>query len=85
MNFLRTLEKAVPQGVHEPQCMPKSVQKILVVLNKTPKHLQLDLVMLVPKLIDISNHSLAAYAMLEHLQKPNVKPTLHLHVCLLEL
>jgi hypothetical protein len=65
--------------------MPKLVHKIFVVLNKAPKHLQLDLIMFMPKFIDFSKHSLVAYALLEHYQKPNAKRTFHLHVCLLEL
>ncbi len=69
MNSLRTLEEVVPQGVPEPQCRPKSVQKISVVLDKVPKHLQPDLIALVPKLIDFSEHPLTAYALLEHLQR----------------
>ncbi len=52
MNSLKTLEEAVPQGVLEPWCRPKSVQKISLVLDKVPKHLQPDLIALVPKLID---------------------------------
>ncbi|CAM6012558.1 unnamed protein product [Sphagnum balticum] len=54
VNSLRTLEEVVPQGVPEPQCRPKSVQKISLVLGKVPKHLQPDLIALVPKLIDFS-------------------------------
>jgi hypothetical protein len=63
----------------------QSVQKILVVLDKAPKHLQPDLIVLMPNLIDFSKHSLATYALLEHLQNPDVEPTLHLPVCVLEL
>jgi hypothetical protein len=69
VNSLRTLEEVVPQGVPEPQCRPKSVQKISLVLDKVPKHFQPDLMALVPKLIDFSHHSLIAYALLEHLQR----------------
>jgi hypothetical protein len=36
VNSLRTLEEVVPQGVPEPQCRPKSVQKISLVLDKFP-------------------------------------------------
>ncbi|RZS01894.1 hypothetical protein BHM03_00031844 [Ensete ventricosum] len=39
----------------------KTVQKIILVLDKAPKHLLPDLIALVPKLIDPSEHSLAAY------------------------
>jgi hypothetical protein len=69
VNSLRTLEEVVPQGVPEPQCRPKSVQKISLVLDKVPKHLQPDLITLVPKLIDLPEYSLTTYALLEHLQK----------------
>jgi hypothetical protein len=65
--------------------MPESMQFFLMVLNKAFKHLQPNLAMFVPKLIDFSKHSLAAYVLLEHLQKPDAKPTLHLHVSLFEL
>jgi len=57
----------------------------VVVLDKAPKHLQPDPIVLMPKLIDFSKHSLATYALLEHLQKPDVEPTLQLPVCVLEL
>jgi hypothetical protein len=69
VNSLRTLEEVVPQGVPEPQCRPRSVQKISLVLDKVPKHLQPDLIALVPKLIDFSEYSWTAYALLEHLQR----------------
>jgi hypothetical protein len=43
VNSLRILEEVVPQGVPEPRCRPKSVQKISLVLDKVPKHSQPDL------------------------------------------
>jgi hypothetical protein len=63
--------------------MLESMQKNLMALNKAFKHLQPDLVMFVPKLIDFSKHSLATYVLLEHLQKPDAKPTcIYMYVCL---
>ena len=42
--------------------------------------MQLDLISLVPKLVDYSEHSLAAYALLDCLQKPHTKLELRLPV-----
>ncbi|XP_039117979.1 uncharacterized protein LOC120253823 [Dioscorea cayenensis subsp. rotundata] len=80
VNSLRALDSAVPQGCPEPKRRPESVQKIALVLDKAPKHLQPDLVALVPKLIDQSEHSLAACALLDRLQKPDAEPSLRLPV-----
>lgn len=80
VNSLGALEGAVPQGVPEPRRRPQSAQKIALVLDKAPKHLQLDLIALVPKLVDNSEHSLAAYSLLERLQKPDAEPALCLAV-----
>ncbi|XP_010906892.1 uncharacterized protein [Elaeis guineensis] len=80
VNSLRALDSAVPQGCPEPRRRPQSVQKIALVVDKAPKHLQPDLIALVPKLVDHSEHSLAACALLDHLQKPDAEPSLRLPV-----
>ncbi|KAL6633987.1 hypothetical protein ACP70R_026658 [Stipagrostis hirtigluma subsp. patula] len=80
VNSLRALDSAVPHGCPEPRRRPQAVQKIAVVLEKAPKQLQPDLITLVPKLVDGSEHSLAACAMLDHLEKPDTEPSLRLPV-----
>ncbi|GKV03246.1 hypothetical protein SLEP1_g15584 [Rubroshorea leprosula] len=80
VNSLRTLDGAVPQRCREQRRRPQSAQKIVLVLDKAPKHLQSDLVALVPKLVESSEHSLAAYALLERLQKPDAEPALRIPV-----
>ncbi|KAK6236992.1 hypothetical protein QUC31_020783 [Theobroma cacao] len=80
VNSLRALDGAVPQGCPEPRRRPQSAQKIALVLDKAPKHLQPDLVALVPKLVEHSEHPLAAYALLERLQKPDAEPALQIPV-----
>lgn len=76
VNSLRALDGAVPQGCPEPRRRPQSAQKISLVLDKAPKHLQPDLVALVPKLVEHSEHPLAAFALIERLQKPDAEPAL---------
>ena len=76
VNSLKTLDSAVPQGCPEPRRRPHSAQKIALVLDRAPKHLQSDLVSLVPKLVEHSEHPLAAYALIERLQKPEAEPAL---------
>ncbi|XP_010474458.1 PREDICTED: uncharacterized protein LOC104753989 [Camelina sativa] len=76
VNSLKTLDAAVPQGCPEPRRRPNSAQKIALVLDRAPKHLQPDLVSLVPKLVEHSEHPLAAYALIERLQKPEAEPAL---------
>ncbi|XP_004292979.1 PREDICTED: uncharacterized protein LOC101294045 [Fragaria vesca subsp. vesca] len=76
VNSLRALDGAVPQGCPEPRRRPQSAQKIALVLDKAPKHLQPDLVSLVPKLVEHSEHPLAAFALIERLQKPDAEPAL---------
>ncbi|XP_020579486.1 LOW QUALITY PROTEIN: uncharacterized protein LOC110024083 [Phalaenopsis equestris] len=76
VNSLRALDNPAPQGCLEPRRHPQSVQKIAIVLDKAPKHLLHDLVALVPKLVDYSEHSLAAYALLDFLQKSDAEPSL---------
>lgn len=84
MNSLRSLDGAVPQGCPEPKRRPHSAQKIALVLGKAPKHLQPDLISLVPKLVDHSEHPLAARALLERLEKTDAEPDLLIPViCLL--
>jgi len=76
VNSLKTLDSAVPQGCPEPRRRPHSAQNIALVLDRAPKHLQSDLVSLVPKLVEHSEHPLAAYALIERLQKPEAEPAL---------
>ncbi|KAK2994181.1 hypothetical protein RJ640_018166 [Escallonia rubra] len=80
VNSLRALDGAVPQGCPEPRRRPQSAQKIALVLDKAPKHLQPDLVALVPKVVEHSEHPLAACALLDRLQKPDAEPALRLPV-----
>lgn len=80
VNSLRALDGAVPQGCLEPRRRPESAQKIAFVLERSPKHLQPDLISLVPKLVDASEHSLAAYALLTQLHKTDAEPALWLPV-----
>ncbi|KAF8393154.1 hypothetical protein HHK36_021395 [Tetracentron sinense] len=80
VNSLRALDGAVPQGCPELRRRPQSAQKIALVLDKAPKHLQPDLVALIPKLVDHSEHPLAACALLDRLQKPDAEPALRLPV-----
>ncbi|PPD79220.1 hypothetical protein GOBAR_DD23836 [Gossypium barbadense] len=80
INSLRALDGAVPHGCPEPRRRPQSAQKITLVLDKAPKHLQPDLVALVPKLVEHSEHPLAAYALLERLQKPDAEPAFRIPV-----
>ncbi|GAV60527.1 MATH domain-containing protein, partial [Cephalotus follicularis] len=80
VNSLRALDGAVPQGCPEPRRRPQSAQKIALVLDKAPKHLQPDLVALIPKLVEQSEHHLAAFALLDRLQKPDAEPALQIPV-----
>ncbi|KAL5729639.1 hypothetical protein ACHQM5_002563 [Ranunculus cassubicifolius] len=80
VNSLRALDSAVPPGCPEPRQKSQSAQKIALVLDKAPKHLQQDIVALVPKLVDHSEHPLAACALLDRLQKPDAEPALQLPV-----
>ncbi|KAL7187366.1 hypothetical protein ACSBR1_037437 [Camellia fascicularis] len=80
VNSLRALDGAVPQGCPEPRRRPQSAQKIALVLDKAPKHLQPDLVALVPKLVEHSEHPLAACALLDRLQRPDAEPALRVPV-----
>ncbi|KAF8400604.1 hypothetical protein HHK36_013903 [Tetracentron sinense] len=80
VNSLRAIDGAVPQGCPELRRRPQSAQKIALVLDKAPKHLQPDLVTLVPKLVDHSEHPLAACALLDRLQNPDAEPALRLPV-----
>ncbi|CAN6273468.1 unnamed protein product [Urochloa humidicola] len=80
VNSLRALDSAVPHGCPEPRRRSQAVQKIALVLEKAPKQLQQDLISLVPKLVDGSEHSLAASALLDHLQKSDAESSLRLPV-----
>lgn len=79
VNSLRTLEGIVPQGYSEPR-RTQSVHKISLVLDKAPKDLQPDLIALVPKLVDESEHQLAACTLLDRLRMPEAEPSLRLPV-----
>nr|XP_043605929.1 uncharacterized protein LOC122578111 isoform X2 [Erigeron canadensis] len=76
VNSLRELDGAVPQGCPEPRRRPQSAQKIALVLDKAPKHLQPDLIALVPKLVEHSEHPLAACALLDRLKRSDAEPDL---------
>ncbi|PSS17762.1 Ubiquitin carboxyl-terminal hydrolase [Actinidia chinensis var. chinensis] len=52
----------------------------LIVYPRAPKHLQPDLVALVPKLVEHSEHPLAACALLDRLQGPDAEPALRVPV-----
>ncbi|EPS70552.1 hypothetical protein M569_04205, partial [Genlisea aurea] len=80
VNSLRALDGVVPQGCPEPRRRPHSARKITLVIDKAPRYLQPDLVALVPKLVEQSEHPLAACALLERLQKPDAEPSLRLPV-----
>lgn len=80
VNSLRALDGAVPQGCPEPRRRPQSAQKISLVLDKAPKHLQPDLVALVPKLVEHSEHPLAADVLIERLQAPDAETALRIPV-----
>ncbi|XAR70992.1 Ubiquitinyl hydrolase 1 [Bertholletia excelsa] len=80
VNSLRALDGAVPQGCPEPRRRPQSAQKIALVLDKAPKHLQADLVALVPKLVEHSEHPLAACALLNRIRRPDAEPALRVPV-----
>ncbi|KAK3158448.1 hypothetical protein QOZ80_2AG0137330 [Eleusine coracana subsp. coracana] len=80
VHSLKALDSAVPHGCPEPRRRPQAVQKIALVLEKSPKQLQSDLITLVPKLVDGSDHSNAARVLLDHLQKPEAEPSLRLPV-----
>ncbi|MCL7025321.1 hypothetical protein MKW94_025380 [Papaver nudicaule] len=67
VNSLRALDGTVPQGCPEPKRKPHSARKIALVLDKAPKHLQPDLVGLVPKLVDHSEHAIAARSLIDRL------------------
>ncbi|KAH9603035.1 hypothetical protein KSS87_004181 [Heliosperma pusillum] len=80
VNSLRALDGVVPQGCPEPRRRSQSAQKITLVMDKAPKHLQPDLVALVPKLVEPSEHPLAAAALLGRLQKADAEPALRIPV-----
>ncbi|KAF8034987.1 hypothetical protein BT93_C1116 [Corymbia citriodora subsp. variegata] len=74
VNSLRALDGAVPQGCPEPRRRPQSAKKIALILDKAPEHLQRDLVALVPKLVEHSEHPIAAHFLLGRLQKLDEEP-----------
>lgn len=80
VNSLRALDGVVPQGCPEPRRRPHSAQKVALVLDKAPKHLQPDIISLIPKLVEHSEHPLAACALLDRLEQPDAEPDLLLPV-----
>ncbi|KAH7433467.1 hypothetical protein KP509_07G070900 [Ceratopteris richardii] len=80
VNSLKALDGAVPQGCPEPRRRPQSAQKIAVVLERAPNHLQPDLIALVPKLVDASEHAQAVDVLLDRLRQPGAEPALQLPV-----
>lgn len=79
VNSLRALDGVVSQGCQEPRRRPQSALKVALVLDKAPKHPQPDLSALIPKLVEHSEHSIAACALLDRYQKSDAEP---LCVCL---
>ncbi|KAK1292495.1 hypothetical protein QJS10_CPB17g02403 [Acorus calamus] len=80
VNSLRALDSAVPQGCPEPRRRSQSIQKLALVLDKVPRNLQADLVALIPKLVDCTEHSVAACMLLDWIQKSETEPSLRLPV-----
>ncbi|CAE6008488.1 unnamed protein product [Arabidopsis arenosa] len=76
VNSLKTIDAVVPQGCSEFRRRPYSATKIALVLDRAPKHLLQDLVSLVPILVEHSEHSLAAYALIQRLLKPEAEISL---------
>ncbi|GMH07027.1 hypothetical protein Nepgr_008867 [Nepenthes gracilis] len=64
INTLRALDATIPQCCPEPRCRPQSAQEIS----------------LVTKLVEHSEHPMAAAALLERLQKPDADPALRLYI-----
>ncbi|KAI3442168.1 uncharacterized protein J3R85_001486 [Psidium guajava] len=80
INSLRALDGAVPQGCPEPRRRPQSAKKIALILDKAPKHLQCDLLALVPKVVEHSEYPIAAHYLLEMIQNPDAEPALRVPV-----
>ncbi|KAK1316851.1 hypothetical protein QJS10_CPA05g01382 [Acorus calamus] len=80
VNSLRALDSAVPQGCPEPRRRSQSIQKLALILDKVPRNLQADLVALIPKLVDCTEHSIAACTLLDWIQKSETEPSLRLPV-----
>jgi hypothetical protein len=70
----------MPHVCPEPRKWPEAIQKIALVLEKSLKQLQPDLIALIPKLIDGLEYSHIACVQLDHLQKPYAEPSLLLPV-----
>jgi len=79
---LRALDSAVPHVCPEREA-PSGCPEGCTCPRESSKILQQDLIALVPKLVDGSEHSLAACALLDHLQKSDAEPSLRLPVSLL--
>ncbi|KAK9075604.1 hypothetical protein SSX86_003930 [Deinandra increscens subsp. villosa] len=73
LNSLRALDEDVSKDCPEPRRRPQSAQKTVLVLDKAPKHLQPDLIALMPKLIEHSEHPLAACALMDRLNKSDAE------------
>ncbi|KAL7168455.1 hypothetical protein ACSBR2_038819 [Camellia fascicularis] len=79
-NSLKALDGTIPKGGLRPNQWLVSVQKISRALDRAPKHLQPDLVTLVPKLVDHSDNPLAASVLLDQLTKPDADPEIQARV-----
>lgn len=77
---LGTLDYFVPQECSVSRIRPLSLQKILLVLDNIPIHLQADLLSALPKLIDLSEHTSAACQFLSRLQIPGTLPSSQLAI-----
>eukprot|EP00899_Mesostigma_viride_P015066 jgi/Mesvir1/23560/Mv18256-RA.2 len=72
VNSLHTLDNVVPHGVPpgclEPRRRPQSAAKIATILAKAPAHLRCDIISLIPKLVDASEHARVAGILLDQLR-----------------
>ncbi|KAF5934919.1 hypothetical protein HYC85_026048 [Camellia sinensis] len=80
INSLKALDGTIPKGGLRPNQWLVSVHKISRALDRAPKHLQPDLVTLVPKLVDHSDNPLAASVLLDQLTKPDADPEIQARV-----
>eukprot|EP00850_Spirogloea_muscicola_P017601 SM000153S01590 [mRNA] locus=s153:33191:42651:- [translate_table: standard] len=81
---LRALESMVPAvqaaQPEPPRRRPHSAQRMAMVLEHAPSPLQPQLLSLVPRLVDVSEHPLAAQVLLERMNAPEAEPSLRLLV-----
>ena len=80
VNSLKAKDVTFSQVFSELRQRTQFTQKVLFILTKAPKSLQPDVVTLIPKLIDLSEHPLVACALLDQLQKSDAEPALQLPV-----